>query len=453
MLIVVASIVAASLNAFCLVALYGSIRESVEYDVKSAMADMDIDEMWERAILFNTRGLGHRTMNTYLNSNSDSLVSTMTDEKGSHHILDSKAIRHDISYTNQMVADVSRQMHGQIDYILAMNPAVTDSILRCRLHDRGIDVDFVAVELISHNDSVIVINPVLENNREGKDVFTLTYDYDRGLTYRAYLSPLTGHILGEMSGVIASTILLIVIFAAGFRYLFMTVGRLRSIEAMKDDFVGNMTHELKTPIAIAYSANDALLNHCAMSDPEKTRRYLTVAVEQLTRLSGLVENILSMSMERRKSIALSSEHIELLPFVRHLTGQFMLKADKECKIDIEAEPDDVAVMTDPTHLGNILTNLIDNALKYSGDSVAIKIIITHDSIRVADNGIGIPRVSLPHVFDKFYRVPHGNLHDVRGYGIGLYYVKSMTERMGWSIDVSSTEGVGTEFTIKFSSDR
>ncbi len=127
-----------------------------------------------------------------------------------------------------------------------------------------------------------------------------------------------------------------------------------------------------------------------------------------------------------------------------------MKAGKDIAIEIEAE-DNVVVSTDRTHLSNVLNNLIDNAIKYSGDSVRILISIHKDKLSVSDNGIGIPAKSLPFIFDKFYRVPHGNRQDVRGYGIGLYYVKNILEKMGWGIAVKSHEGKGSVFTIKFNS--
>lgn len=125
-----------------------------------------------------------------------------------------------------------------------------------------------------------------------------------------------------------------------------------------------------------------------------------------------------------------------------------MRGDKEIAIDVQSA-ERVAVTADKTHLANVLNNLIDNAIKYSGESVAIAIKIAPDSIEVADNGIGIPAKSLPYIFDKFYRVPHGNRQDVRGYGIGLYYVKHILEKMEWTISVKSQEGHGTVFTINF----
>ncbi len=224
---------------------------------------------------------------------------------------------------------------------------------------------------------------------------------------------------------------------------------MRTIEEMKDDFVSNMTHELKTPIAIAYSANDALLNYDTTNDPQKKVTYLNIANRQLKRLGELVENILAMSMERRKAMKLKPETILLRPFVEEIAAAQRIRTEKEIVINVNMD-DDASVEADKTHLGNVLNNLIDNAIKYSGDSVTITVSNDNGTISVKDNGIGIPSKSIPFLFNKFYRVPHGNRQDVRGYGIGLYYVRSILDKMGWDIEVRSKEGEGSVFTIKYS---
>lgn len=217
---------------------------------------------------------------------------------------------------------------------------------------------------------------------------------------------------------------------------------------MKDDFTNNMTHELKTPIAIAYAANDSLLQFPDPGDEERTRKYLTAALDQLSKLAGLVENILAMSMERRKNLTMSKENISLRPFLTTVIEQQKLRADKPCEISLECS-ENAAVEADPTHFSNIVGNLIENSIKYSTEEVAITVRADGSSISVIDNGIGIPEKFLPDIFKKFYRVPHGNRTEVRGYGIGLYYVKTIVEKHGWSISVESKPGKGSIFTIKF----
>ena len=220
---------------------------------------------------------------------------------------------------------------------------------------------------------------------------------------------------------------------------------------MKYDFVSNMTHELKTPIAIAYSANDALLNYDIDNDPDKKKKYLTIANKQLRRLGELVENVLAMSMERRKMMKLKPEEIPLRPFVEEIATAQRMRGDKNISINVNIA-EEVSVKADKTHFANVLNNLIDNSIKYSDDSVEISITCHYKEISVSDNGIGIPSKSIPYLFNKFYRVSHGNRQDVRGYGIGLYYVKSILDKMGWTIGVKSKVGEGSIFTIKFSND-
>ena len=341
-------------------------------------------------------------------------------------------------------------MHESMDRYYGYDLNITDSIFRVRLADRQIYPDSVAIEIVSETDSVLLGNIHLQNGIDGYDVFRLCFSPENRWFYRASVTPLTRHILSQMMGVIVTIFLLMVAFAAAFRYLFSTVSKLRTIEEMKDDFVSNMTHELKTPISIAYSANDALLNYDTVNDTEKKQAYLTIAMKQLKRLGELVENILAMSMERRKAMTLKPEKIDLSELVEEIADAQRMRSEKNINIEVKSN-EVVAVMADKSHLSNVLNNLIDNAIKYSGDTVSINIGIHSDRIAVADNGMGISSKNLPYIFDKFYRVPHGNRQDVRGYGIGLYYVKHVLEKMGWSISVKSQEGHGSIFTIKFDS--
>lgn len=451
-------------NVYYLVSLYNSIRANVERDVMTALADADIDDMWERADRANRAAISARQ--TY-DENRDSIVeqhrqvsgikdeegnfvTTSTNQEGKTKV-NKTPLRRDRSYTNQMVNDMSQQMHEAMDPFVDFNLSIMDSIVIERLADRHIYPDFVAVEVVNSREEILKGNRHIPKNHSGYDIFSLCFNPESDMHYRAYMTPLTRHIISEMSGVITTVFLLMAAFALAFRYLFRTVSRLRTIEEMKDDFVSNMTHELKTPIAIAYSANDALLNYDTANDPQKKETYLNIANKQLKRLGELVENILAMSMERRKSMKIKPETIRLRPFVEEIAAAQRMRGEKEITIDINVD-ENVSVEADKTHLSNILNNLIDNAIKYSGDSVAITVSGNEKEISVMDNGIGIPSKSIPYLFNKFYRVPHGNRQDVRGYGIGLYYVKSIVDKMRWSISVKSKEAEGSIFTIKFSND-
>lgn len=451
-------------NVYYLVSLYNSIKANVERDVMTALADADIDDMWERADRANRAAISARQ--TYgekedsiveqhrqvsgVKDEEGNFVTTSTNQEGKTEV-NTTPLRRDRSYTNQMVNDMSQQMHEAMDPFVDFNLSIMDSIVTERLADRHIYPDFVAVEVVNSREEILKKNRHIPKNHSGYDIFSLCFNPESDMHYRAYMTPLTRHIISEMSGVITTVFLLMVAFALAFRYLFRTVSRLRTIEEMKDDFVSNMTHELKTPIAIAYSANDALLNYDTANDPQKKETYLNIANKQLKRLGELVENILAMSMERRKTMKIKPETILLRPFVEEIAAAQRMRGEKEITIDINVE-ENVSVEADKTHLSNILNNLIDNAIKYSGDSVAITVSGNEKEISVRDNGIGIPAKSIPYLFNKFYRVPHGNRQDVRGYGIGLYYVKSIVDKMRWSISVKSKEAEGSIFTIKFSND-
>ncbi len=294
---------------------------------------------------------------------------------------------------------------------------------------------------------VCIIGP--EGTIEYSDnLWHIEYSVDGRKICDAYISPLTSAILREMSGVLITSALIALTLIFGFIYLLHVIKRQRTIEEMKDDFTDNMTHELKTPIAVAYAAADSLLQFPEPGDDNRTNRYLTAILEQLTKLSGLVESILSMSMERRKNLIMTKENILLRPFLTDLIDRQKLKACKPCRINLRC-PEGAAVEADPIHFSNILTNLIDNSLKYSGDQVIIDISATSHGVSVADNGIGIPARYLPDIFKKFYRVPQGRIREVGGYGIGLFYVNTIVEKHGWHISVESIEEHGTKFTIEF----
>lgn len=273
----------------------------------------------------------------------------------------------------------------------------------------------------------------------------------QGPVYRASFSPLGGHILRQMSGIIATSAAILVMTGMLIWYLLHWVGRLRTIEQMKDDFTHNMTHELKTPVAVAYSAADSMLRYYDQSDEARNRQFLKIIMQRLSFLSGMIENILSMSMERFKTMRLDIGDVAVRPIVEEVAGMMELKAEKPVSIKIEIA-DKLSIQADPLHLGNILSNLIDNAVKYSGESVTVSIMADKESMTVADNGIGIAKENLPFIFDKFYRVTSGDRYEVGGYGLGLFYVRQVTRLMGWSISVSSKPGQGTRFTIKFNGD-
>ena len=280
-------------NVYYLASLYNSIRNDVEREVMTAIADADLDELWIRAERARAgtqealekkyrddSGRPHGETSVYQDSNGD-MVATTRHPDGTVET-QGYMVNGQSSFTNRFIDAVSQQFHGIIDSYVPADISVMDSVLVKRLNDRYIYPDFIMTEVVDSIGDVVIANTKRANTR--LDVFSYCYNPNSGYSYRVRMTPLTRHIMSQMLGVIITVFLLMAAFSVAFRYLFLTVSRLRTIEEMKDDFVSNMTHELKTPIAIAYSANDALLNYDADNDPDKKKKYLMIANKQLKRL-------------------------------------------------------------------------------------------------------------------------------------------------------------------------
>ena len=441
-------------NLYFLFELYESIHHQTEELIAQSLREADLDEVLNRAQHYPEiedesiyRG---KAMSQSRSIERDTLFVTIKDGNDSILSLRNIPLPHGTNYSDIMVNEIAFGAHQTIDPIFPLRINDVDSLFKLSLEKKGITPKTTSVISISENGDIIesYSAPV---NKTRLDSVSLYYNLLTGDRYVAYYSSPLSYILGQMAGILISNIALIIVFTLAFRYLYKTISQLRSLEEMKDDFVNNMTHELKTPIAIAYSANDALLNHKADNDLSKREKYLHIANRQLKRLGELVENILAMSMEKRESMELKYEPIELSSFIKELATAQMMRKDKDIFIETNI-PEKIVIKADKTHFANIINNLIDNAIKYSGDNINIYIEGNESKISFSDNGIGIPEKSMPYIFDKFYRVPHGNRQDVRGYGIGLYYVKSITTKMGWTISVKSKVGEGSVFTINFKPD-
>lgn len=283
----------------------------------------------------------------------------------------------------------------------------------------------------------------------------IRFDYEfnrhRSQRYQLIFEPIDSLVLKQMTGILVTSFVILLILGFSFWFLIRTLLKQKTLDEMKSDFTNNITHELKTPIAVAYAANDALLNFNQAEEKSKRDQYLRISQEQLQRLSGLVEQILSMGMERRKTFRLHPEEINLKELIIPLVEQHQLKADKPVHISLDMKPETLVIVADRTHFSNIISNLIDNAVKYSKEEAELSIYCRQTgetvTISVTDRGIGIPLDKQKHIFDKFYRVPTGNLHNIKGYGLGLFYVKSMVEKHGGTITVKSEPDKGSTFTI------
>ncbi len=358
-----------------------------------------------------------------------------------------------------------RGLHSGLDIISDPDLAIYDSLLISLLREQGLDVPYRLEYLYTGGGKGRSLPFTDTLSVRGTEGYTpgpkaVQYDYAFNLHnsqhYRLTIDPIDMIVLRQMSGILITSFIILIILAFAFWFLIHTILKQKTLEEMKSDFTNNITHELKTPIAVAYAANDALLNFSQAEEKAQRDKYLNICQEQLQRLSGLVEQILSMSMERRKTFRLHPEELRIQEILEPLIEQHKLKAGKPVQISVDIAPNGMTILADRTHFSNILSNLIDNAIKYSHEKAEIDIhcrtVCTGTNeqaeISVTDHGIGIAPEKQKHIFDKFYRVPTGNLHDVKGYGLGLFYVKTLTEQHGGSLSVKSETGKGSTFTIR-----
>ncbi len=343
--------------------------------------------------------------------------------------------------------------HRELDPILPINFARYDSLLQAELIRQGIRSEYIIQHIDCQQGRVLESLPadaaIADTARY--EAFPLSISETDDYEYRLYLPHPQLYVLKGMSGLVAVSFLMIVLLIISYVYLLRIILRQKTLDELKSDFTNNMTHELKTPVAVAYAATDALLHFGMGDDPEKRSEYLAITKEQLDNLNSLVEQILTMSMEERRNLKLLPDTIALQPLFGSLTQKFGLHAPKPVTFHTVIEPEDLTVTADKIHFRNILDNLVENAIKYSGESVCITLSAIRRNgqtlLSVEDNGIGIPASSLPRLFDKFYRVPTGNVQDVRGYGLGLHYVKTIVDKQQWQITVASTPGKGSTFNI------
>lgn len=352
---------------------------------------------------------------------------------------------------------IQRSIHSGVDAISTPDLQYFDKALTAHLDSIGINTPHQLLYLFNgtgrgskpFTDTLKVIGNEIAGD-------TVVYNYQTNLvtrtTYRLILSNTTLLVVKQMRGILATSFIIILILAFVFWYLLHTIQKQKTLDEMKSDFTNNMTHELKTPIAVAYSVNDALLNFDVTEDKEKAKKYLRIGQKQLRRLSDLVEQILSMSMERRNTMKINIEECHLNSIVATLVDEQKLKTNKPVTIYTDID-ETLMLNTDRAHLSNIITNILDNAVKYSRGKPEIKIVARQHNddieIIIADNGIGIASDKIRRIFDKFYRVPHGNIHEVKGYGLGLYYVKSMIGKLNGEVAVESESGNGTTFKLIF----
>ena len=243
------------------------------------------------------------------------------------------------------------------------------------------------------------------------------------------------------------SLLIILTIVSSLLYLYKVITEQKQLTEIKNDLISNITHEFKTPITTISTAIEGISSFNHSNDPEKTKKYLGISSDQLKKLNTMVEKLLETALLDSDKIVLSKERIEVVGMTNALLENFdILKEDK--KLSFESDFEKFWIDIDIFHMRNAINNLIDNAIKYGGQQIEVSLSKEgkHVVWEVSDNGGEIDKKQQAHIFKKFYRIPKGNVHTVKGFGIGLYYTKTMVEKHDGNINLTVVGGQ-TKFKI------
>jgi two-component system phosphate regulon sensor histidine kinase PhoR len=282
--------------------------------------------------------------------------------------------------------------------------------------------------------------------------FEVAVGFSDPVAYMLKMGNTSAYLMKRISSPLLFSLFLITVTFASFIILYRTLREQQKLAKLKNDFISNVTHELKTPIATVNVALEALKSFNALNDPQKTRDYLDISQQELQRLSLLVDKVLRISMFENSQVELKTEDFDLLSLVNEVRASMRLQFEKyHATVNVITVGQDFTIHADKLHIMSVIYNLFDNALKYGKDDPQIEVAITDKAsslqISFRDNGIGIPPQYREKVFEKFFRVPKGDVHDVKGYGLGLSYVAHIIGKHKGNISVESIEGKGSNFII------
>jgi two-component system, OmpR family, phosphate regulon sensor histidine kinase PhoR len=281
----------------------------------------------------------------------------------------------------------------------------------------------------------------------------VTMGFAHPISFRLILNDTATYLLKKLLPQLLVSLILLGVTVLSFWILYRNLAEQRRLNQLKNDFIGNITHELKTPIATVSVALEAMRNFDVLKDQEKTKGYLDISSSELQRLNLLVDKVLKLSMFENSEIRLQKTEFDIRKLVEEVAESMKLQLEHQgAKLFITTSGDRFTLEADRLHLSSVVYNLVDNALKYGGSKPSIEIeLISHANfleMSVSDKGIGIAAAYRQKIFDKFFRVPTGNVHNIKGYGLGLSYVNYILLRHHGSIEVESELGKGSTFIVK-----
>ncbi|RKR80645.1 two-component system phosphate regulon sensor histidine kinase PhoR [Mucilaginibacter gracilis] len=342
-----------------------------------------------------------------------------------------------------------------------INLLALDTILRTELHNQGIDLPFSYDVAKLDNDSLIFAKAW--DTKGDVPVFLVGNSYQKAIFSSAVNDPgrlrvsfpqKNSLILSHMASTMATTGGLIVVLIFCFGYTIYSIVKQKKISEMKTDFINNMTHEFKTPVSTIMIASEALKDVEIAGDKSRVAKLANIIYEENVRLGSHIERVLNIARIEKNDFKLDIKRVDVNETITTVLDSMLLKLQKhEVNLNLNLNDQEMVIKADELHFSNVLYNLIDNAIKYSTETPEITISTLSKGgqavIRVADKGIGMSTDQQVKIFEQFYRIPTGNLHDVKGFGLGLSYVNTIVKRLNGTISVKSEREKGSEFEMRF----
>lgn len=358
-----------------------------------------------------------------------------------------------MNWRNYKISLEDRPLKERIDSIFL------DEVLKLAIAETGIDIDFkYAIKNSNLGREKIVFGNADYNPGRQKEypqnLFQFDFDGPKPNWLNIYFPKRTGYLFKQTGISIIPTIILTALLIAIFVYTIMVIFRQKKLSNIKNDFINNMTHELKTPIATISLASQMLQDEGISNTPTMIAHVSKVINEESKRLGFQVEKVLQMAVFNEGRLKFKFKEFDVNKMINTVVSNFELRVkNKGGNLEADISEGSLMVKGDEVHITNVIFNLLDNAMKYSKEIPVIKVETKkiNDSvvISVRDNGIGIPKEHQSQIFDRFYRVPTGNVHNVKGFGLGLSYVKKIIDSHDGKIKVESAQNKGTKFSIFF----
>jgi two-component system phosphate regulon sensor histidine kinase PhoR len=356
-----------------------------------------------------------------------------------------------------VVEEAAKEMHNVNEPLTQrISKDVLDTLIRKELLNKNITLDYDFWVKLAKRDSVLyskASNPIDEVIPSNTFKTTLFNDIirDPGMLYLSFPDK-NAAIFNTMRVTMASSGILLLVLLFIFSYTLYTILRQKKVSEMKNDFINNMTHEFKTPVATIMIASEALKDPEVVEDTSRINRLAGIIYDENVRLGNHIERVLSIARLEKNELQLERNAVDMNDLIVAVTDSMHLQLQKHgATLSLKLDALQSTIVGDELHLSNVMYNLLDNAIKYSADAPQITCRTRNTErsliIEVADQGIGITKEHSKRIFDQFYRVPTGNLHDVKGFGLGLNYVQDIVKQLGGTIKVQSEKDKGTVFII------